>query len=169
VQAAAHSFDLAPHCSLSARGARLFFASVCVPTFGIAGAATVLGYWPVLPFAGAEMVLLGWALKTNMARRFEREHIEVSETEVSVEYTFTNRPPRRVVFPRHWAQVKIRRAKSPLHRGQLVIESHGRGHEVGKFLTEEERRHLAAELKLLIGGMNQSPALPRSGSPDQFS
>jgi uncharacterized membrane protein len=169
VQAAAHSFDLAPHCSLSTRGAQLFFASVCVPTFGIAGAATVLGYWPVLPFAGAEMLLLGWALKTNMARRFEREHIEVSETEVIIEYTLTRETPRRVVFPRHWAQVKIRRPKSPLHRGQLVIESHGRGHEVGKFLTEEERRHLAAELKLLIGGMNQSPALPRSGSPDQFS
>jgi uncharacterized membrane protein len=46
---------------------------------------------------------------------------------------------------------------------------HGRGHEVGKFLTEEERRQLAAELQLLIGGMNQSPALPGSGSPDQFS
>jgi uncharacterized membrane protein len=164
---AAHSFDLAPHCSLSERGARLFFASVCVPTFGIAGAATVLGYWPVLPFAGAEMVLLGWALKTNMARRFEREHIEVTETEVILETS--QRAPRRVVFPRHWAQVKIRRPKSPLHPGKLVIESHGRGHEVGKFLTEEERRHLAAELKLLIGGMNQSPALPRSGSPDQFS
>jgi len=149
------------------RGARLFFASVCVPTFGIAGAATVLGYWPVLPFAGAEMVLLGWALKTNMARRFEREHIEVSETEVILEYTFTNRAPRRVVFPRHWARVKIRRPNSP--PSSLVIESHGRVHEVGKFLTEEERRHLAAELKLLIGGMNQSPALPRSGSPDQFS
>ena len=33
--------------------------------------------------------------------------------------------------------------------------------------------HLAAMkangLKLLIGGMNQSPALPRTGSPDQFS
>ena len=164
---AAHSFDLAPHCSLSERGARLFFASVCVPTFGIAGAATALGYWPVLPFAGAEMVLLGWALKTNMARRFEREHIEISETEVIVEYTFTKRAPRRVVFPRHWTAVKIRRPNSP--PSSLVIESHGRGHEVGKFLTEEERRHLAAELKLLIGGMNQSPALPRSGSPDQFS
>ena len=97
----AHTFDLAPHCSLSERGARLFFASVCVPTFGIAGAATVLGYWPVLPFAGAEMVLLGWALKTNMARRFEREHIEVSETEVIVEYTFTTQSTaaRRVPAP----------------------------------------------------------------------
>jgi hypothetical protein len=49
-----------------------------------------------------------------------------------------------------------------------VIESHGRAVEVGKFLTEEERRHLAAQLRRLIGDMNQSPALP-AGSPEQFS
>jgi len=167
VLTAAHHFDLAPHCSLSSRGAVLFFASVCVPTFGVAGAATVLGYWPILPFAGAEIAVLAWALKTNMARRFEHEHIEVTETEVTIEQS--RGTPRRIVFPRHWAQVKIRRPKSPLHRGHLVIESHGRSHEVGKFLTEEERRQLAAELKLLIGGMNQSPALPGSGSPDRIS
>jgi uncharacterized membrane protein len=167
VLSAAHTFDLAPHCSLSVHGALLFFASVCFTTFGVAGVATWLGYWPVLPFAGAEMLLLGWALKSNMARRFEREHIEITERDVIIE--FARGVPRRVVFPRHWAQVKIRLPKSPLHRGQLVIESQGRGHEVGKFLTEEERRQLAAELRLLIGGMNQSPALPRTGSPDQFS
>ena len=164
---AAPTFDLAPHCSLSVHGALLFFASVCFTTFGVAAVATWMGYWPVLPFAGAEMVLLGWALKTNMARRFEREHIEVTEREVIIE--FAKGTPRRVVFPRHWAQVKIRRPKSPLHRGQLVIESQGRGYEVGKFLTEEERRQLAAELRRLVGGMNQSPALPGTGSPDQFS
>jgi uncharacterized membrane protein len=160
-------FDLVPHCSLSVRGAAVFFGSVCVPTFGIAGVATALGFWPVLPFAGAEMLLLGWALRLNMQRRFERETIQVTETEVIVEDAHAN--PSRVVFPRHWARVKIRRPHSPLHRGQLVIESHGRGREVGKFLTEEERRHLAAELRLLIGDMNQSPELPDSGSPAQFS
>ena len=164
---AAPTFDLAPHCSLSVHGALLFFASVCFTTFGVAAVATWMGYWPVLPFAGAEMALLGWALKTNMARRFEREHIEVTEREVIIE--FAKGTPRRVVFPRHWAQVKIRRPKSPLHRGQLVIESQGRGYEVGKFLTEDERRQLAAELRRLVGGMNQSPALPGTGSPDQFS
>jgi len=164
---AAHHFDVSPHCSLSVRGALLFFGSVCFATFGVASVATLLGFWPVMPFAGAEMLLLGWALKTNMARRFEHDRVEVTETEVIIEHT--HEMPRRVVFPRHWAQVKIRRPKSPLHRGQLVIELHGRGHEVGKFLTEEERRHLAARLQLLIGGMNQSPALPGSGSPDQFS
>jgi len=166
---AANHFDLTPHCTLSTRGALLFLASVSIPTFGIAGIATALGFWPVLPFAGAEIALLGWALKSNMARRHEHEVIEISETEIVIEHRLPNTPPRRVVFPRHWAQVKIRRPKSPLHRGQLVIESHGRGHEVGKFLSEEERRHLAAELQLLIGGMNQSPALPRTGSPHQFS
>ena len=165
--AAASHFDIAPHCSLSTRGAWLFFGSVCFATFGIATVATVLGFWPVLPFAGAEMLLLGWALHSNMQRRFEREHIEVTESEVVIEYSRGN--PQRVVFPRHWAQVKIRRPKSPLHHARLVIESQGRGLEVGKFLTEEERRQLGAELRRLIGGMNQSPALPGSGSPEKFS
>lgn len=165
MQAAATHFDLAPHCSLSTRGAALFFASVCFATFGIAGVATFLGFWPVLPFAGAEMLLLGWALRTNMQRRLDIEQIDISETEVTINYA---NPPRRVVFPRHWARVKILRPNSP--RTSLVIESHGRACEVGKFLTVEERRQLAARLKLLIGDMNQSPALPApQGSPDQFS
>ncbi len=164
---AATHIDLRPHCSLSPRGALMFFGSVCVVTLGVAGAATALGYWPVLPFAGAEMLLLGWALHSNMQRRHERETIDVSESEVVIQYARGN--PQRVVFPRHWARVKIRRPKSPLHRGHLVIESHGRAYEVGAFLSEEERHQLAAELRLVIGGMNQSPALPRAGSPEQFS
>jgi uncharacterized membrane protein len=164
---AAHHIDLAPHCSLTPRGAWLFFASVCVTTFGVASVATALGFWPVLPFAGAEMLLLGWALKNNMARRFERETVDISEREIVIEYA--RGTPRRIVFPRHWARVKIRRPKSPLHRGQLVIESHGRAAEIGQFLTEEERRHLAADLRRLIGDMNQSPDLPRTGSPEKFS
>jgi uncharacterized membrane protein len=171
VSAAAHHIELSPHCSLSVRGALVFFGLVCLGTFGVAGAATAMGYWPVLPFAGAEMLLLGWALHSNMQRRFERECISISDAEVVIEnFSAGDKAanPRRIVFPRHWARVKIRRPKSPLHRGQLFIESHGRGREVGRFLTEEERLHLAAELRRLIGDMNQSPALP-GGSPEQFS
>jgi len=73
------------------------------------------------------------------------------------------------VFPRHWARVKIRRPNSPLHRSQLVIESHGKACVVGEFLSEEERHQLAVALRRLIGGMSQSPDLPDTGSPEQFS
>jgi uncharacterized membrane protein len=167
VPATARHIDLVPHCSLSVRGAVMFFGVVCLGTFGVAGLATAFGYWPVLPFAGAEMLLLGWALRSNMQRRFWRESIDITDTEVVIEDEHAT--PRRIVFPRHWARVKIRRPKSPLHRCQLFIESHGRVREVGRFLSEEELRQLAAELRRLIGDMNQSPALPASGSPEQFS
>jgi uncharacterized membrane protein len=113
------------------------------------------------------MLLLAWALRSNMQRRFERETIDISDAEVII--TYSHGEPSRVVFPRHWARVKIRRPDSPLHRSRLVIESHGRAYEVGKFLTEEERRQLAAALRSQIGGMNRSPALPAAGSPGQFS
>ena len=165
--ATARHIDLVPHVSLSVRGALVFFGSVCFFTLGIAAVATLLGFWPVLPFAGAEMLLLGWALRVNMQRRFERESIDITEAEVIVEDAHAT--PSRIVFPRHWARVKIRRPKSPLHRGQLVIESHGRVREIGRFLTEEERRQLATELQQLIGDMNRSPELPATRSTEQFS
>ena len=82
---AATHIDLTPHCSLSVRGAVVFFGSVCLATLGVAGVATALGFWPVLPFAGAEMLLLGWALHSNMQRRYERETIDISETEVVID------------------------------------------------------------------------------------
>jgi uncharacterized membrane protein len=63
------------------------------------------------------------------------------------------------VFPRHWAQVKLRRPASRLYPSRLVIESHGRQCEVGDFLTEEERRGLAVRLNRLIGRINESPRL----------
>jgi uncharacterized membrane protein len=164
VRAPAHHIELCPHCSLSTRQAVVFFGLVCLVTLGIAAVATALGFWPLLPFAGAEMVLLGWALRSNMQRRGRRERIAVTDAEVFIEYDYGT--PRRIVFPRHWARVKIRRPKSPLHRGHLVIESSGRAYEVGEFLTEEERHQLAARLGRLIGGMSQSPALPAAGSHD---
>ena len=65
----------------------------------------------------------------------------------------------QVVFPRHWAQVKLRRPASRLHPSRLTIESHGRQCELGSFLTEEERRGLALRLQRLIGRINESPSL----------
>ena len=149
---------IAPNCSLSVRGAVLFFLSLCAPCFGIAGALTLLGFWPVLPFAGLEMLLLGAALRLSLRRRHHRQTIVVCESDVTVQTTI-GKEHREVVFPRHWAQVKLCRSTSRLHPSRLVIESHGRQCAVGDFLTEEERRGLAQKLGELIGRVNESPTL----------
>ena len=150
--------ELSPHCSLTPRGAVIFFGSLCAVSFTVSGLIALQGFWPVLPFAGLEMALLGWALKVSMDRRHHRQTITVSPDSVEIEDA---QPARcsRVVFPRHWAQVRIRAAASPLHPSRLTIESHGRRFEVGSFLNEQERQGLAQRLRRLIGRVDESPSL----------
>jgi uncharacterized membrane protein len=150
--------EICPHCSLSVHAALLFFASLCFVSFGVAGLMASRGFWPVLPFAGLEMVLLGWALKVSMARRHHRETITVTDSDVSIELR-DRRHSVQHVFPRHWAQVKLRRPASRLHPSRLTIESHGHQCELGSFLTEAERYGLAHQLQRLIGRVNESPSL----------
>ncbi len=150
--------DICPNCSLSVRGAVLFFGSTCCVSFLIAGLLAARGFWPILAFAGLEMLLLGWALRTSMARRHHRQTITVTEADVNVELR-DRAQSVQLVFPRHWAQVKLQRPASRLHPSRLTIESHGRQCELGSFLTEEERRGLAARLQSLIGRVNESPSL----------
>ena len=150
--------EIVPNCSLSTRGALVFFGSLCFATFGIAALMTFRGFWPVLPFAGLEMLLLGWALRRSLDRRHHSETITISENDVRIEQRHRAHYVE-VVFPRHWARVKLRRPHSRLHPSCLTIESHGRRCEVGSFLTEQERRGLAQRLTRLIGRINESPSL----------
>ena len=151
--------EIRPNCSLSVRGAQRFFVFACLAPAGIAAYLTWRGYWPVLPFAGAELAVLGWALHGSLQRRFHAQRITLTESDVSIE-TERGGQCAHVVFPRHWAQVKLRRPAARLHPSRLTIESHGRQCELGSFLTEEERRGLALRLQRLIGHVNESPAWP---------
>jgi uncharacterized membrane protein len=152
------TIQLSPNCSLTPRGAALFFGSLCAVTFSISTLMLAKGLWPIFPFAGLEMLLLGWALRTSLRRRHFSQTITVTDEQVAVE-TSEREQHDRVVFPRHWAQVKLRRADTHLHPSRLTIESHGRSCEVGGFLTEEERRALAGRLMRSVGRVNESPPL----------
>lgn len=154
--------ELRPNCALTPAAALLFFASVCAVSFSIAGLFAAQGLWPVFPFAGLEMLVLGWALRVSLRGRHVRERVSVSAAQIVVE--FQNRSTQeRLVFPRHWAKVTLRASYTALHPSRLLIESHGRACEIGGFLTEEERRGLAARLKQVIGTINESPPLEMRG------
>jgi uncharacterized membrane protein len=153
-----HRIELAPNCSLTPQGARLFVGSLAIVTFAVAGFFAMQGFWPVLPFAGLEIGLLAWAVRTSMRRGTEREIIVVSEAQVVVERC-TLSGSRLSVFPRHWARVTLRDPQQTRYPSRLTIESHGRACEVGRFLTEDERRRLADRLVRLVGKTSESPAL----------
>jgi len=150
--------DLRPNCSLTPRSARWFLGSLAAITLGIAGFFTLQGFWPILPFAGLEIGLLVWAVRASIRAGREAQTITIGEDSVIVE-SRRNQRFSRLVFPRHWASVKLLAPRARQHPSRLVIELHGRRCEVGRFLTEDERRALAGRLGRLVGRINESPTL----------
>lgn len=151
-------FELAPRCSLTPRAARFFVVTAAVPTFALAGLFTWQGFWPVLAYAIVEIALLIWALHLSMRAGQRRETIMINEESVTITRRGA-RPEAASVFPRHWTRVTLHAPLAALHPSRLMLESHGRACEVGRFLTEDERRALAVRLKQLVGNVNESPAL----------
>lgn len=123
-----------------------FYASICAASLLVAGAMSMLGFWPVLPFAGAELLALGGCIYAVAKAGEVMEVVSVSGDQVAVEKG--RREPQQVwTFQRTWARARLRPPKIAWYPSQLVIGCRGTEVELGRFLTEEERRHLADELE----------------------
>lgn len=158
----AQVIELRPRCSLTPRTARICVLTVAVPTFTVAGFYTLQGFWPILGFAMLEIVLLGWAMHHSMQAGKRVETITITEDSVQIvrhQSRHRSNDGQISVFPRHWTRVRLHTPLSALHPSRLMFESQGRSCEVGKFLTEDERRVLAGRLKQLVGNVNESPTL----------
>ncbi len=153
-----HVLELTPRCSLTPSGARAFVAIVGATTFGVAVLFALQGLWPVLPFAGLEIALLAWAVRASMREGSKRETITLDDQSITIRRR-SQAGEHFLVFPRHGSKVKLHAPSTALHPSRLTLESPGQACEVGRFLTEDERRSLAARLKQLVGNANEPPAL----------
>jgi uncharacterized membrane protein len=153
--------EIAPHCSLTPGSALTFFGSLLLLSLAVALFFVVQGLWPVLPFWGIEMLVLGLALNSSLQRRHYRQIVLISESLIRV-ITCSRDGEKKQEFSRHWAKVKLASPRTNLYPSRLLIESHGRAFEVGDFLTEEDRRRLAVRLQAIVGRLNESPPLQLS-------
>ncbi len=150
--------ELAPNCSLKPAGAMLFFVSTCLFSLVFALFFVFHGFWPVLPFWALERLALGIALQASMRRGTYTQTVLITDSQVSL-VTRSRRGAEKQEFARHWTKVRLRSPQRRHGTSQLTLESRGRAYEVGSFLTEEDRCHLAERLRYLVGGMNESPPL----------
>ena len=149
---------LAPNCSLTLPGAKLFFGATCLFSLSFALFFVRLGFWPVLVFWALEMLGLGLALHASLRRRNYTQVVVITDSRISL-VTRSRRGEAKQEFARHWAKVRLRSPPRRLGVSRLTIECYGRAYEVGSFLTEEDRCLLAKRLGNLVGGMNESPPL----------
>jgi uncharacterized membrane protein len=135
-----------PNRSLTRRQLQLVFLVIAVVCLSIASMFAVLGMWPVLPFAGAEVIAVGIGFYLSAVGGRETEVVSVNSDEVAVEKG-RNRLTERWVLQRAWAQIRLLPPRIRWYPTRLVIRPHGREVELGGFLNEDERRQLAGELR----------------------
>jgi len=138
-----------PNQSLSWRGAVRIYAVISLCCLGIGVLFAVYGYWPVLPFAGLEVVILGIAFYRCLLHGQLREVVTVSGEVVSV-VKGRRLPQERWECPRAWARILLEHAPIAWYPRRLMVAFQGRRVEVGQFLNEEERGVLADELQQVI-------------------
>ena len=118
-------------------------------TIGVALGFFSQGLTLVLPFAGLEVVALGAALYISAWRGGVKEVISVTEDNIRIEIGHDS-PEQCHELKRVWAQVVLERPWNNWYPSRLLIRSHGRQVEIGRFLNESERQGLAKELQNLI-------------------
>jgi uncharacterized membrane protein len=131
--------------SLSWRGNKLFIYFMAAITFGIAGVFALQGLWLILPFAGLEILALTLGLYMCSLRGRDQEVVTISDDFVTVEKG-RQKPNEAWQFERAWLKLEL--IKSPLqsHPSKLLIRSKGKETEIGRCLTNDERKSLSDSL-----------------------
>jgi uncharacterized membrane protein len=121
--------------------------SFCCLSIGIAYA--LHGFWPVLPYTGLVVVVLGSAFYLVLSRSQMREVISVNVEVVRVEKG-RRKPQEHWECPRAWARISLERSPIAWYPQRLAIAFQGKQVVIGRFLNEEERSVLAVELEQAI-------------------
>ena len=141
--------EIKPNRSLTRRGAIWFFAGISVICLGVAAVFASVGLWPILPFAGAELTLLGLALVLSLRASRRREWIHIDGERVVIErQPADGRGP--LEFSRPWVRVDLEPSALRNHPSRLLLRHRERVCEVGRCLTNEERATLWTRLREIL-------------------
>jgi len=142
-----------PNCSASWRANQLFLLALAIPSLGIATGFTLLGAWPILPFAGLELLAVGSALYYVNWKLQYRHVITLNDDSVCVDKGFYA-PRQRWTFPRQAIGLAIVPEQHPWEGPALSLQGTGESVSVGEFLNRDDSLKLAALLRqeIRVGG-----------------
>jgi len=144
-----HRIVVSPNNSLGARGKLVFFLLVAVAVLLLSGTVAVRGYWPVLPFAGLELLLLAICLYLVHRRARYREVITLEDGWLRVEKGL-GRPESRWKFKQAWVRVELESSPHRNHPARLFLREGQDECEIGRCLIEQEKIALCERLKGLL-------------------
>jgi uncharacterized membrane protein len=113
------------------------------------------GAWPMMPFMGADIVLLAWAFRASTRAAKREEHVVLTPSCLNIARKSPEGAVNEVSLNPYWVRVDM--ADPPEHGSQLTLWSHGKGVRVGSFLPPEERASFAQRLKSALRAAHAVP------------
>lgn len=164
---------LRPDLSLSWQSNVKVFLLIALCSLAIASVFVMQGRWLVLPFSGAEILLLGASLYVFYRRASRTQLIRLSEHSVVIEQGY-RRAEQRVEYPRYWSEFHIESSvptESPVgHKAaksqgiepdlcsipRVSISSRQQQTELGAFLSYADKQRLIRALKEITARFSAS-------------
>lgn len=135
-----------PYRSLPRRGMVWFLGgtSICivVPLLGLIGTPVL---WGLLPFLLATLAAIWWALEKSFRDAEIVEEMEITPDQVTLVRHGPRGKRQDWQANPHWVRLTLHASAGPVPQ-YLTMKGQGREVELGAFLTEVERRRLAAEI-----------------------
>ena len=128
---------LRPNRSLSWMGNKLFLLLMAIPMFIIAIGWTILGAWPVLPFAGIDFLILAYCTYKICYQNYQHDSITIDKYQVTINHGVGMRKKR--VLARCDTYLYVKNPVKPMDLPQLRLADNTEKVEIGKFLNKEDR------------------------------
>lgn len=148
---------LYPHRSLGRKGYAILLAGTAAIVFLYGMVFLVMGAWPIFGFLGGEWLLFWFLFRKNHRGDDRAERIRLYADHLLFE-RYDRRGGHTIErLQPYWLNVILERAEEP--DNALYLRSHGKSIAVGAFLSPQERRDLAEELRAVLSRHRSSPAL----------
>ena len=148
VSAQGIQWRLKRNCSVTPSQLALLFVSLCLVSIGIAVYFWVQGLVFVMPFALAELLMVGGAFVVYGRHAADGEKIWLRGAQLVVELESAGRL-ERAEFNRAWVRIE----PTSGDRSLIEVSGNGRRVEVGRYVRPELRPVLARELRLALRGV----------------
>ena len=136
--------------SLGARGLLGVILALAAVTLLLAGLVAWQGFWPVLAIAVVQVVLVSWILLRTWENTWAVETIEIGPERIRI-VAQHYRARKETDLKTAWAVVESVQPDILWYDPTIRLRSGQRVVELGRFLTADEKRELAQQLKRAIG------------------
>jgi|TARA_B000000477_G_C6082154_1_gene223634 uncharacterized membrane protein len=144
-----HSILLRPNQSTDWKSSLLFITIIAFTCLSIGIGFAFAGAIMILPFAGLEVLFVGYCLYLVMKKTYKQEVITLTKEKLKIEKG-EGKINQVWEYYRMWSFVSVERPEHPWYPAHIVVTSKGERVPIGDFLTEDEKEDLVNNLERII-------------------